>query len=103
MSDLIIEGATKSSLDFKILSEIETAEIKASYAEIHELFLKKLAAEQALAKRLRELFGKKVGQNESISFAEQSPIGVLYRYEVYASKTIKSAHNSLADAVKDTI
>lgn len=100
MNDLIIEGAARGHLDFKILDAEQTREIKERYAAINALFLQKLEAEQALAKRLRELFGKKVKQNESICYGEQGDSSILYRYEVYTSKEIKSAHNTLADAGK---
>lgn len=105
MQDKIIEGAATHSLDFKVIGPEQANEIRNAYAAIHNLFVQKLAAEQALEKRLRELFGKRVQKNESICFADQRQgdggYAILYRYEVYVSREIKSAHNSLADVSKE--
>ncbi len=101
IEDQIIEGAATRSLDFKVLGPEQAAEVKAAYANVHRLFKEKMDAEQVLEKRLRELFGKRVQKNESISFADQRDnqgYAILYRYEVYADRQTKSAHNSLADA-----
>src|ERR1700674_3900901 len=88
-NDQIIEGAATRTLDFQVLSPEDAIEIQERYAAIHKLFEEKLALEQSLEKRLRELFGSKVRKNESIAFCKQDRGGkyaVLYRYEVYADK-----------------